>query len=174
MITQKIANVTEEPCDAIVHQANCFVTMNSGVARAIKDKYPEAFVADFRTKSGDKSKLGTFSWAKTGDNKIIYNMYSQFDFGYQGNKFTDYDAIKKGLTSVKSHLTSMKGQNATLALPYLMGCDRGGGDWNVVRQIIEDIFSDKDGINVVICQLNQSNHRDIPRDQNRANIPCTD
>lgn len=29
-----------------------------------------------------------------------------------------------------------------IAFPYLMSCHRGGGDWNVVSQMIENTFSD--------------------------------
>jgi hypothetical protein len=32
----------------------------------------------------------------------------------------------------------------SVALPYKIGCDRGGGDWNVVLGMINDIFTDVD------------------------------
>jgi hypothetical protein len=42
--------------------------------------------------------------------------------------------------------------NYTIAFPKYMGCKRGGGDWNKVRQIIEDIFG-KSKIQVLICEV---------------------
>lgn len=41
---------------AIAHQANCFNTMGSGVALAIKNAFPEAYEADCKTVKGDKKK----------------------------------------------------------------------------------------------------------------------
>lgn len=49
----------------IAHQTNCFNTMNSGVAKAIRQLYPEAYFADCKTVKGDYKKLGGFSMAST-------------------------------------------------------------------------------------------------------------
>ncbi len=38
--------------------------MQSGIARQIREKYPEAYEADCKTVAGDIKKLGTFSWVK--------------------------------------------------------------------------------------------------------------
>ena len=42
---------------------------------------------------------------------------------------------------------------AIIAIPYLMGCHRGGGDWNVVYAMIEKIFKDSKN-DVLICEYN--------------------
>ena len=34
-----------------------------------------------------------------------------------------------------------------------MGCHRGGGDWNVVHKMIEEVFADYD-CEVLICEYN--------------------
>ena len=41
----------------------------------------------------------------------------------------------------------------TIAIPYLMGCHRGGGDWNIVYKMIEEVFDDSD-CEVLICEYN--------------------
>jgi len=56
-------NLLDAPADIIGHCCNCFCTMGSGVAAAIKAKYPEAYDADCKTKKGDRTKLGTLSLA---------------------------------------------------------------------------------------------------------------
>ena len=50
--------------DLIIHGCNCFCTMGAGIAKTIKQKFPEAYEADLKTEKGDKAKLGTISWAK--------------------------------------------------------------------------------------------------------------
>jgi O-acetyl-ADP-ribose deacetylase (regulator of RNase III) len=51
--------------DLIIHGCNCFCTMGAGIAKTIKQKFPEAYKADLETEKGDKSKLGEISWAKS-------------------------------------------------------------------------------------------------------------
>ena len=49
--------------DIIIHGCNCLHTMGAGIAKYIKQDFPEAFQADKKTKYADKQKLGTFSEA---------------------------------------------------------------------------------------------------------------
>ena len=42
--------------DVIIHGCNCFCTMGAGIAKTIKDIFPEAYKADLNTKKGDRSK----------------------------------------------------------------------------------------------------------------------
>lgn len=130
-------------CEAnhIAHCANCWNTMGSGIARQIREQYPEAYEADLKTKSGDRNKLGTFSMAHIPEkNKFIYNLYGQF--GYGGGKVNlDYKALERALYSLRDHLESTRTDYPTiLGFPVLMGCDRAGGDWNIVKPMIEKIF----------------------------------
>src|SRR4051812_24203036 len=88
--------------DIIVHQANCFHTMGSGIARHIRENFPEAYEADCNTtKKGDPKKLGKYSTAKIVTPnanprlKYIVNLYSQFEFG-RAAKHTSYDAMYDG------------------------------------------------------------------------------
>lgn len=69
--------------DIIVHGCNCFCTMGAGIAKTIKNKYPEAYQADCNTKKGDINKLGTYSYHNTGK-FIIINAYTQYK--WSGNK----------------------------------------------------------------------------------------
>lgn len=50
--------------DVIVHGANCQCVMCAGIAKAIRDVFPEAYEADRRTPKADRSKLGTISFAQ--------------------------------------------------------------------------------------------------------------
>lgn len=125
----------------ILHQANCFHTMGSGIAKTLADKYPEVLDADCKTLKGDKAKLGRFSVAaitKHGDapRRLIFNIYSQYAFGW--NKcHTDYEAITSGFKLAATHLQREGiGKETVLAVPYKYGSNRGGGDWNLVMEAI--------------------------------------
>lgn len=148
-------------CDAIIHQANCFCTMGSGIARFVREKFPEAYAADCKTKKGDKSKLGhaSYSLVKSEENprlRYIFNLYGQYDFG-SDKRYTDYDALHKGFTRILSWVKKYNEETGVepitvLAVPYLMGCNRAGGDWKVVTQILEEIFAQEPAITLLICE----------------------
>ena len=79
-----------------------FGTMGAGIAKSIKEHFPEAYKADLSTVKGDKSKLGSFSLANhVIDNKelIIINAYTQFHWKGSGTK-ADYDAIRSVFSQI--------------------------------------------------------------------------
>lgn len=149
MIYQIDANLLEfEPIEGLLHQANCFCTMGAGIAARIKEKYPEAYAADLKTKRGDRAKLGTFSSAFVErDKKTIYNVYGQYDFGGD-RRYTSYDALDDGFRRVRVHAE----QNGlkTIGIPRNMGCRLAGGTWEVVSAIAHDVFKDAE-FDLYIC-----------------------
>ncbi len=48
--------------DIYAHGANCMTTMRSGIAEIVAKEYPEAVLADKKTKYGDESKLGYYTY----------------------------------------------------------------------------------------------------------------
>lgn len=147
MIYQVDANLLEYPVQGFIHQCNCFHTMGAGIALRIATKYPEAYEADLKTQSGDYKKMGTFSFAKTKDDKTVFNLYSQYTFG-RDKRHTSYDAVCNGLMAIKQYAEENKLE--ALGLPKTMGCKLGGGSWRIVKAIIFDIF-DESPINLYIC-----------------------
>ena len=71
--------------DVIVHGCNCFNTMNAGLARQIREQYPQAYAVDRATTDGDLNKLGTYSSVDTGKFTIV-NAYTQYDFNRHGSR----------------------------------------------------------------------------------------
>lgn len=71
--------------DVIVHGCNCFNTMGGGIARQIREQYPQAYQVDCQTVSGDIMKLGTFTSVMIDREDVDYpflivNAYTQYDF----------------------------------------------------------------------------------------------
>lgn len=138
--------------NVIVHQANCFCTLGSGIARKIRDKYYCAAEADAETVRGDYSKMGHFSIALAEDGKRIVNLYSQYSMG--GDKrYTDYEAMYRGLTELKEVVETAGNKTShVIGFPFKMGSDQAGGSWRIVEAIIRDIFEDSE-LNIIICVL---------------------
>ena len=120
--------------DVIIHGCNCFCTMGAGIAKTIKEKFPEAYKADKETEKGDKSKLGEISWAetKTQNGKlIIVNGYTQFNWRGRGRK-ADYEAIRSVFRNIKEKFSGLR-----IGYPAI-GAGLAGGDWEIISEIIKD------------------------------------
>ena len=126
--------------NVLVHQANCFNTMGSGIAKEIKARLPEMFAADCETIKGHVEKLGSYSYAIFGgDNnlpKYGFNLYGQYRYG-NDKQHTDYVAIKEGLISIREYLEIACPVGVVVGTSRL-GCGLGGGSWGVVSKIIEE------------------------------------
>lgn len=133
-----ISLAKEGKFDVIAHGCNCMVTMGSGIAKSIKQHFPQAFQADIRTRKGDKKKLGTCTYATIVPmNLIVVNAYTQYDYRGKGVK-VDYDAVRKCMKWIVEHFP-----RARIGLPKI-GAGLAGGDWNKIQHIIEEEMSDVD------------------------------
>ena len=142
-----------KPC-GIGHQCNCFHTFGAGIAKTIKEAYPQAYAADKETKYGDRAKLGTFSHARVQfvdkPDNLIYNIYGQYEYGSPTKRHTSYDALYDGVNAMRSH--ALENDIELLGLPQNMGCRLGGGNWNIVEAILREIFAGDKSLSLVVCQ----------------------
>lgn len=134
--------------DVIAHQCNCFCNMGSGIAPQIAKRYPGAEAVDSATIKGDSDKLGTFTCAivsrnvngETIDNGIVYNLYGQYGYGGAGVN-TKYESLKRAMQKMQQDLKD-ENNEGIIGLP-LIGCGLGGGDWEVVSKIINEVFTNE-------------------------------
>lgn len=125
---------------AIAHQANCQNTMGSGVAKALRAAFPEIYEADCQTVKGDYDKLGSLSWT-FNEHGMMFNLYGQFNYGYDGTQFTDLEALERSFGVMKLFLDAA---NVTkVGLPKL-GCGLAGAKWEDVEALILRQLPDKD------------------------------
>jgi len=153
MVENLYVDIFKLKCDALIHCCNCQHTFGSGVARLVRETYPEAHKADLETPIDCKEKLGTFSCVKAHDGKYIYNMYSQFRFGADRRQ-TDYEAFYNGLTGIHSHIKNL--DLKTASIPFKVASDRGGASWRVIESMIYDIFEESN-ISLYICKYIPNN-----------------
>ncbi|MGA8944018.1 MAG: hypothetical protein WB502_15090 [Thermoactinomyces sp.] len=78
MIYIQQGDLLQSDCTVIAHQCNCFATMGAGIAKQIKERYPEAYEADrnFPIPIGIRKRLGHFSKAEVGVESFIISMAS--------------------------------------------------------------------------------------------------
>lgn len=130
--------------DFICHQVNCQGKMGSGVAKAIRKKYPQVYeqYKQFCGMNTVEQLLGFSQYVKVSDivdNRPYYvvNMFAQNNYGYDRKQYTSIEAFKKCLESINSHCIGY-----TVAFPWMIGCVRGGADWNVVLPMILETLTD--------------------------------
>ena len=134
----------------IVHGCNCWHTMGAGVAKAIRQEFPEAWAADLKTVKGAKEKLGTISVGEAerdGKQILVVNGYTQYHWRGNGEK-VDYAAIRKVMALVKQKFTGM-----SIAYPKI-GAGLGGGDWPKIEEIIGQELVNEDHTLVILPRNN--------------------
>lgn len=128
----------------IVHGCNAQGVMGSGVAKAIKEKYPEAYAGYMSTHENGGLELGEVIGVYSGD-KLILNAITQRYYGrYKYKVYADYEAIREAFKSINEQCTY-----SAIAMPKI-GAGLANGDWNIIEKIIEDECTD---VQVVVYVL---------------------
>lgn len=132
-------------CNIVCHQCNCKGAYNAGIAKTIRTLYPVAYTVFMERYNAGEAKLGEIDIVPflkaDGDIRYIINMYAQYAYGY-GDKHTDYVAFQTCLNQVRNFIDLFNNDVIKLGFPAKIGCGLAGGDWNIVRKIIEDTFAD--------------------------------
>lgn len=132
--------------DVIVHGCNCFNTMGAGIAKTIRQTFPEAHEADCKTVKGSKDKLGTYTSA-VSKNVTIINAYTQY--GYWGKNNPDlfeYEAFSKILKKLKTDFPGRR-----FGFP-LIGCGLAGGDEDRITGMLESLLVETEDVTSVLFQ----------------------
>ena len=148
MIRYKNGDILTSSADVICHQVNCRGVMGAGLARQIAEKYPEVY-HDYRMYLENfTARLGDVRFVNCCDGKIVASIFAQRDYGHSG-LYTNYGALAVGFAKI-----AVCCHDKTIAIPYGIGCVRGGGDWNIEQTIINGVFESYNG-DVEIWRLNK-------------------
>lgn len=131
--------------DIILHGSNIYHTMGAGVAKQIKENFPDAYKADKATKHGDFSKIGTWSYCVYKQRVLDKNKYCMIINAYTQNTFSNgysdvfcYDGFVAILKDI-----SDKYPHHSIGMP-LIGCGLAGGNKERILKIIEDTIGHMD------------------------------
>lgn len=140
MINYIKGNLLDSDCNFICHQVNCQGKMGSGVAKQIRDRWPEVYSNYARV--ANSKMLGKVQILYIEDANIprqcVVNMFSQENYGYNGARYTSYDAFWNCLNELKNQIP----KGATIAFPYKIGCGLGGANWEIIEKMIDVVFKD--------------------------------
>ncbi len=165
-------NITDCPegINVISHGCNTHNIMGAGVAKALRNKWPETYEADIRAynrnlsfNQGNHEKtqqnlLGHFSTTDELDNfkggKVrIMNLYCQrLGINSLAGCPTDYNAVISAFRAAIVFLTLNYKTQITVGIPYGMGCGLAGGSWDIYESIIKDAFK-KTNMEVILVKF---------------------
>ena len=144
MINFRNGNLLDADLDYICHQVNCQGRMGSGIAKSIKEKWPEVYESYmhyskyYLERGGPKSMLGSCQYITTANITVI-NMFAQEGYGYDGKRYTSYDAFWACLEEI----TKVVPKGSKIGFPDHIGCGLGGANWEVIKTMIYEVL-DKD------------------------------
>jgi O-acetyl-ADP-ribose deacetylase (regulator of RNase III) len=130
-------DITTVASGMILQQVNCQGVMGSGVAKAIRDKWPDVYVGykDYCESRNQRQLLGTIHVARVGPGLFVCNLFGQQFYGKTGQRYTSYDALDDALAGLSEWL---EGYHSPLHIHYpTLGCGLGGGKWPVVQSLIQ-------------------------------------
>lgn len=149
-------DLLKAPENFICHQVNCVGKMGSGVALQVKKKHELVYenylnlVGDYNiTEDLRHTLLGQVQAVAIDRQKWIVNMFGQNTYGYDGKQYTDTDALFSCFKLIRAQAERM---NLSVAMPYLVGCYRGGADWKIVEDHLLTAF---DGYEVTLYKLHR-------------------
>jgi len=132
----------------ICHGCNAQGKMGSGVARAVRERYPRAWEAYDATRRASGLRVGQVSWAACGPGRAVANAVTQEFYGdaaRTGRVYVDYEAVRRCVAI----LDAAAGGGARDAFgeeigPFdevgfpLIGAGLAGGSWRRISGIIEE------------------------------------
>jgi O-acetyl-ADP-ribose deacetylase (regulator of RNase III) len=136
---EKVGNLLSVKEGLILHGCNAQGVMGSGVAKAIRDTYPQAY-ADYRAKyeaQGNRLGLGQIVWTRISMNPklAIGNAVTQEFYGRDPKvRYVDYEAVRTVFN--KAGILARR-EGLSVHYPQI-GAGLGNGDWGVISAIIHE------------------------------------
>jgi O-acetyl-ADP-ribose deacetylase (regulator of RNase III) len=141
MIIVKDGDILLATENVMCHQVNCIGKMGTGLAEQYRKKYPVVFYNYYalcQNENFSEKLLGHCQIVKVGNLKWVANLFGQYDISREF-QMTDYRALATSLIYLRDKAAV---HGYSIAIPYGIGCNLGGGDWDRVYGIIEQIFVD--------------------------------
>lgn len=137
-IITKVGNLMNVTAGHIVHGCNARGVMGSGVALAVKRKFPEAYDNYMHWHENGSLQLGKAYPVYVSTGLFVWNAITQEGFG-SPTRNTSYDAIATCFEEINSKIGTHGGVDEIpneIHIP-MIGAARGGGNWEIIREIIE-------------------------------------
>jgi O-acetyl-ADP-ribose deacetylase (regulator of RNase III) len=149
-------NLLDADLEYYCHQVNCQGRMGSGIAKAIKEKWPVVYDAyvDLCQEREDEiyhmcgsmengldwteTLLGEVQLIRVEEGKTVINLFGQHYYGYDGKRYTSYDAFWACLGKIRETVPV----GSKIGFPDHIGCGLGGANWEVMKTMICEVLSE--------------------------------
>lgn len=152
MIKEITKDITTVEHGVVLHGCNTSgVAYGSGVAGAIRKKWPYAYEAYTENGSG-KHLLGTTHFLIRSETPglVIANGYTQINYGSDGKRYASADAVERCTKAGAEYADAF---DLPLYMPKI-GCGLGGLSWDgEIKSIIEKVSLEFPNVNIYICDL---------------------
>lgn len=143
MVTHIKGNLLGSDCDYICHQVNCQGRMGSGIAKQIRNWFPEVYESYMDICTDERLTpediLGTIDIVGTNARYDVISIFGQLNYGYDGVQYTSYVAFGHALEQIKEAIP----EGSKIGFPKNIGCGLGGGNWTVIYNMIAAILGGK-------------------------------
>lgn len=140
MITYTVGDALESNDPIIVHGCNAQGVMGKGIAKSIREKWPNVYEVYRQEYETNGLHLGQVIFVGASEGfgpPILANAITQDHYANKSGEpgvFVDYDAIRQCMKSVAAYCRHNAFMDITMPK---IGAGLGGGDWNVIEKIIE-------------------------------------
>lgn len=139
-IKVKLGDICSVNSGIIVHGCNAQGVMGSGVAKAIRSKYPQVFEDYKNFKNQFGLELGDCVPTQVIDKEadvdiVIISAITQQFYGRDSQRYVDYEVVAGFFEGIED--TAKYFGHTEIHFP-LIGCGLGGGKWSVISNIIEE------------------------------------
>ena len=143
-------DITKETSGLIIHGVNAQGVMGSGVALAIKTKWPEIYTAYKSHKQG-KAAMGKIQVVSISDGLYVANCWTQEFFGKDGAVYGDMESVRKILIQA---FWFCEDYGIELKAPKI-GCGLAGLSWEKqVKPVFDELLRHHPDVKVTIFEIN--------------------
>jgi len=127
----------------IVHRVNSQGVMASGVAKQIRETYPEAYKHYIASiEYNGKGVTGYCTYYRHSNDTVIVNAVTQKYYGRDSSvTYVSYDAVRKCFREINKVLPAFP--NITDINFPKIGAGLGNGNWDVISKIIDEEIDDR-------------------------------
>jgi len=142
-------NIVNHNRGIIVHGCNASGAFGSGVAGAIRRKWPQVYKAFMENGTGF-DLMGTVQLNQISANFYVANGYTQLNFGADGKRYADINSVWRVMTAAFFWADHY---GLPLYAP-MIGCGLGGLDWDTeIKTIFETVNENFPEISLTVCYL---------------------
>jgi len=141
MIKYHKGNLLDAPQSVIAHGCNAQGVMGSGVALAIREKWPQVFEKYKLVCDQDTQKrylVGCVVPVIVETDKMILNLITQEEYGKaKDHRYVSYDGLDRSFQTVAGLFNNSSDiSSKELAMPKI-GAGLGNGHWPIIEEIIK-------------------------------------